>query len=189
MTTENTDERPLIGTGLPTTLVKSGRFGPYTDLLDHIANPVMGVPFHSIRNRFHQLKSQSELASSFIDSIEFHVFLDDETPNARAWIQDGRRYVGITSGLVHLIEYYFLNIFSIRGVLTEFPESEKEEEVEIAKLADGFFLDKILKTAEFDKSPLNSPFGFRSALLSLNCGNNLPTASPLRQSSSSFGTK
>jgi hypothetical protein len=150
---ENTDDDGVIVGGPSITLAKLGRFGPYTDLVDRVANPVVGVPFHSVRNRFHQLKNQSQLARGFIDSIEFHIFLDDETPQARAWIENGRRYVGITLGLVHLIEYYFLNIFSIKGVLTEFPESEGEEEVEIGKLKEGFFIDKMLKTAE-----LNPPF-------------------------------
>ena len=75
---KTTDEDGLI-VGKPSiTPIKLGRFGPYTDLVDLLADPVIGVPFHSVRNRFHQLKNQSQLARGFVDSIEFHIFLNDQ---------------------------------------------------------------------------------------------------------------
>jgi len=147
--------QPIIGP--PVALVKVGRFGPYTDALEYVTSPVRGIPFCSIRNRFHQLRYLSKLSAEFIKSIRFQIILDDETPNARAWTQDGRHYVGITTGLMLLIEYYFLNILSIRGVLTQFPENDKEEEVDVEKIREGFFLDKMLKTVEFNASPFRLP--------------------------------
>lgn len=128
-------------------IAASARLGGTVNTRDDRGGGISPTFFNPALDKFRatlgRISSQSDRCRNLVSSVHSGLIFDAR-PNAFAWRHKGLNFVGVTSGLVHLLHHCCFLLMSCRGVLPQFGRDTDEEVVDKKTLEQGFDVRRIL---------------------------------------------